>query len=133
MTDVDADLWHGSGQPLPRYDKREEDWPAAWRLPDLAEEEADLFGKFAHLTDDVTLRTAVNVWDNGLRLPGSAEGIAGGMLSAHARVGLISLGGQLHRWDLERAANAIRDGWLGMARQVVEHATLAGTDPEGEA
>lgn len=81
----DDPIFQGRGQPLSFYDKKDDEWPAAWRLPELDEDEADLFGKFAHMADDLTLRQAVNIWDNGIRMPGALEGVIGGVLSAHAR------------------------------------------------
>jgi len=117
------DIFDGRGEPLTRYAKRDEDWPAAWHLPELDEDEADLFGKFAYLTDDLVLRLAINIWDNGLRLPGALEGISGGLISAHARL-IVGSGGCP---DLEQAANAVREAWLGMALQA---ASLGVEGPE---
>lgn len=109
----DDSIFQGRGQPLTRYDKQDEAWPVAWLLPDLDEDEVDLFGKFAHLADDLTVRQAINIWDNGLRLPGALEGIIGGIISAHARL-VVGTGACD---DLERAADGVRQAWLGMAKQ----------------
>jgi hypothetical protein len=110
------DIFQGRGAPLTFYGKRDEDWPAAWLLPELDEDEADLFGNMAHLSDDLILRTAVNIWDNCIRAPGAFEGVVGGVLSAHAR--LVVGSGRCE--DLARAADAVRDAWLGMAEQAAK-------------
>jgi hypothetical protein len=117
LTVAEDDIFQGRGAPLTHYDKREADWPPAWILPDQGDE-ADLFAKFAWLADDVLLRTAVNIWDNGLRMPDAFEGIYAGMLSAHARLAVgYGLKGGI---DLEKAADDFREAWLGMARQALE-------------
>lgn len=115
------DPFNGLGAPLSFYSKGEPAWPPAWKLPDLDDDDQDVFGKFAYLADDLVLRTAVNIWDNGLRLPGAFEGITGGLLSAHARlvIGTITSAGALEQYDLEKAADAVREAWIGMARQAV--------------
>lgn len=119
MSENRDDIFDGRGAPLTAYKVREEDWPAVWRLPDgMFEQDGDLFEKMATLTDDMVLRTAVNCWDNCIRAPGAFEGVAGGVLSAHARlvVGLLAAG---EFEDIERAADITREAWLGMARQAL--------------
>lgn len=109
-------MFGGRGGPLRPYRLKDADWPPQWRLPedpaDLDENDQDLFGRMAWLADDLVLRSAVNIWDNALRIPQAFEGIAGGMLSAHAR-----FCSPMVITDLEGAADAVREGWLGMARQ----------------
>jgi hypothetical protein len=111
------------GAPLKFYSRDEASWPPAWRLPEQDDDDADLYDKVAHLTDDAILRTAVNVWDNCMRAPGAFEAVVGGMISAHARL-VVGSGGCT---DLEQAAEAFGKAWLGMAKQ----AALLGF--EGEA
>lgn len=102
------------GEPLRFYDRGEQAWPALWRMPETGDD-ADLFDKMAHITDDICLRQAVHVWDNCMQIPQAFPGVAEGLLSAHARLvvgfGVID--------DLEAAADAVRSAWLGIARQCV--------------
>lgn len=111
------------GAPLNFYDRDEASWPAAWKLPEQDDDEADLFDKVCYLTDDLVLRTAISVWDNCIRAPGALEGVMGGMISAHAR---LVVGSGLCA-DLEKAAKAVGDMWLDMAKQ----AALLGVQGEG--
>lgn len=115
----DDDIFQGRGSPLHHYAKREGDWPAAWHLPGEPDDDADIFSKFAWLADDLLLRTAINIWDNGIRMPGAIEGVQGGIISAHARliIGLGQMFGSNDNADLEQAADGVREAWLAMAKQ----------------
>lgn len=101
------------GEPLSFYNRAEVGWPAAWVLPEQDDDEADLYDKVAHLSDDVLLRQAVHVWDNCMRAPGTFEAVFGGMISAHARFVV----GSGRCADLEKASLAVAKAWLGMAKQ----------------
>lgn len=111
MGETEADTQFGA--PLNFYDRDEANWPAAWKLPEQDDDTADLFDKVIYLADDLMLRTAVNVWDNCMRAPGSFEAVQGAMISAHARF----LVGSGRCADLARAAKAIGEMWLDMAAQ----------------
>jgi hypothetical protein len=103
----------GRGAPLTAYDVGEADWPPAWRDLPEASDEADLFEQMATLTDDMVLRTAVNCLDNCMRMPGSAEGVAAGMISAHARF-LVGLNPHA---DLEQSGREFGVAWTAMAKE----------------
>ena len=104
------------GEPLPNYTRGEDAWPPAWKLPsgDDFADHGDLFDKMAWAADDFLLRQAIHLWDNCLRAAPCLPGIQGGMISAHAR---LLVGSGRCNPDLEKAADAVREAWIGMARQ----------------
>lgn len=97
--------------PLNFYRDGEDSWPTVWRLADLDEDTATLSDKFAWLADDLILRTAVNILDNGLRAPGVGPGVLAGLVAAHVRFCL----GVNPDVDLEEAADLFRRAWLETA------------------
>jgi hypothetical protein len=118
MTPADKDdIFNGRGAPLSHYQAGDADWPVIWRLPDIDLDEADLFDRLIYFADDHLLRQAVNLWDNCLRGPGTFAPILMALISVHAR---LWAGSDAGVEDLERAGDAVRQAWLGMAKQALD-------------
>jgi hypothetical protein len=106
------------GVPLPNYTRGQDTWPTLWRLPvdEMCEGYQNMADKLAVLVDDLCLREAIHVWDNCLRVDTTENraGISAGILSAHARFTLEFMAPEQ---DLEEVAEAMKQGWLGLAMQ----------------